>query len=214
MRPIQAQDIVRWGFFRRELPPAFVSHTLANHLVQMQPHGDPKVTHLCSFNVPNGRTARRKLSICHPKSFVELATLLADNLATLETHFAKSSLSASLPSLEVEDYPIFTTLATPPQDLSLSTRDLKRLEAATGMKFAIKTDISKFYPTIYTHSVVWALKGKPWAKAWIRSRRRTEEFATELDSALQNCQDRQTIGIPIGPFTSRIVSEIIGTAID
>ena len=40
------------------------------------------------------------------------------------------------------------------------------------------------------------------------------KFSDELDTAIRACQDKQSVGIPIGPDTSHIVSEIIACRID
>ncbi len=77
-------------------------------------------------------------------------------------------------------------------------------------KFLITADISKYYNTIYTHSIPWAIHGKNESK-----RNRTDAlWGNKLDRLVRNMQDGQTLGIPIGPDTSRVISEIIGVALD
>jgi hypothetical protein len=73
----------------------------------------------------------------------------------------------------------------------------------------LKADISRFYPSIYTHSIPWALDGKAAAK-----KVRSGGLGNDLDLFLRNSQDGQTLGIPIGPDASLVVAEIIGAAID
>jgi Nitrite/Sulfite reductase ferredoxin-like half domain len=77
-----------------------------------------------------------------------------------------------------------------------------------------QTDIANFYPSIYTHSIPWALLGKQKCKAEINTPLFKGHYANKLDIFTRNMQDRQTIGIPIGPETSRILAEIISVAID
>ncbi|MCE2887486.1 MAG: RNA-directed DNA polymerase [Pseudanabaena sp.] len=65
-------------------------------------------------------------------------------------------------------------------------------------KYLIKTDIKNFYPSIYTHSIPWALHDK----AVIRqpNKRNDYEFiGNRLDKLFQNANDGCTNGIPIGP---------------
>ncbi len=77
-------------------------------------------------------------------------------------------------------------------------------------KYIITADISKFYSSIYTHSIPWAIHGKPESK-----RDRSDNlWGNKLDRLVRNMQDGQTLGIPIGPDTSRVISEIIGVALD
>ena len=40
------------------------------------------------------------------------------------------------------------------------------------------------------------------------------KLADDIDTSVRNCQERQSIGIPIGPDTSHIISELIACRID
>lgn len=39
------------------------------------------------------------------------------------------------------------------------------LDYALGSRYVVNADISNFFPSIYSHSLPWALKGKEWAKS-------------------------------------------------
>jgi hypothetical protein len=39
-------------------------------------------------------------------------------------------------------------------------------------------------------------------------------YGNLLDLLVRNAQDGQTIGLPVGPDTSRLLAEVIGTAVD
>lgn len=89
--------------------------------------------------------------------------------------------------------------------------ELERLRPGDwrGQKFVLRTDISQFYPSLYTHSIPWALEGKAVAK-----RNRGKTRSDRLDKALREATDGQTIGVPIGPDTSFLAAEIVLTAVD
>ena len=77
----------------------------------------------------------------------------------------------------------------------------------------IKADIKGFYPSLYTHSIAWALHGKK----FIRKPKNMHNFSllgNRLDKLFQNANDGCTNGIPIGPVVSDIVSEIVASAVD
>ena len=76
--------------------------------------------------------------------------------------------------------------------------------------YELKTDISWFYPTLYTHAIPWALHGKKIAK----SDRSDNLLGNTLDKNIRNCKHGQTTGIPIGPDTSHIIAEIVTCGID
>ena len=77
-------------------------------------------------------------------------------------------------------------------------------------RFILRTDISRFYPSIYTHSIPWAIHTKAFAK----SNRKKANLGNRLDRWIQNGQDGQTIGVPIGPDTSLVIAEVILSAVD
>ncbi len=77
----------------------------------------------------------------------------------------------------------------------------------------LKTDIAQFYPSIYTHSIPWAIHTKATCKK-DRNPSSKHCFFNELDYHLRNCQDGQTRGLFIGPDAARLISETILVDID
>lgn len=86
-------------------------------------------------------------------------------------------------------------------------------------KYLIKTDIKNFYPSIYTHSIPWALHGKD----FIRNEENENNFpnrinhnltGNRLDKLFQNANDGCTNGIPIGPVVSDLIAEIVLSGVD
>ena len=73
----------------------------------------------------------------------------------------------------------------------------------------LQVDVSKCFPSIYTHSIGWAVKNKRLAKAKPKG-----SFDGEFDNLMQLTNHRETNGILIGPEVSRIFSEIILQRID
>ena len=89
--------------------------------------------------------------------------------------------------------------------------DRERVIRSSSSRFLLKADLSRFYHTLYTHSIPWALHTKAVAKA--------KQFDKTLhgnliDEAVRNTQDKQTLGIPVGPVTSDLISELLGTSLD
>ncbi len=93
----------------------------------------------------------------------------------------------------------------------LSHRVLSRLRARrfVGARYFLRTDINQFYPSIYTHSIPWALHGKAFAKANIGG-----TAGDDIDRAFRNQQDGQTVGLPIGPDSSLVIAEALLAAVD
>ncbi|MCW5599407.1 MAG: RNA-directed DNA polymerase [Nitrosomonas sp.] len=85
------------------------------------------------------------------------------------------------------------------------------LEWMAGAKYLVKADIASCFPSIYTHSIPWALHGKDQAK---ESNKRAGLAGNFLDKVTQSIRDKQTNGLLIGPHSSNVISEIVLTSID
>lgn len=77
----------------------------------------------------------------------------------------------------------------------------------------VRADIKSFYPSIYTHSIAWAIHGKPYIRK-ANNRWDYTLLGNRLDRLFQYSNDQKTSGIPIGPAVSDIVAEIIAAAVD
>ncbi|MBD3338546.1 MAG: hypothetical protein GF353_05535 [Candidatus Lokiarchaeota archaeon] len=82
---------------------------------------------------------------------------------------------------------------------------------AHRFKYILIADIKNFYPSIYTHSIVWALHDKRAARKDIG---KYALLGSKIDRLLQNSNDRCTNGIPIGSAVSDLISEILLASID
>lgn len=75
------------------------------------------------------------------------------------------------------------------------------------------TDIKSFYPSLYTHSIAWAIHGKK----FIQSGHRRHDFklvGNRLDKLFHKGNGDCTNGIPIGPVVSDLVAELVAAAVD
>lgn len=88
--------------------------------------------------------------------------------------------------------------------------ELFLLEKQLWKKYLVVADISSFFPTIYSHSIAWAILWKEVAK----QTRSDSEWANILDKKSRNIKNGETNWIPIWPDTSNIISELILSQID
>lgn len=77
-------------------------------------------------------------------------------------------------------------------------------------KYIVKTDISKFFDSIYSHSIPWALIGKENAK----NNKDLSFYGNTIDHYLESMKYGETHGIITGPVASNIISELILCKID
>lgn len=209
----RAEALLSKGYFPSQLPPAFTTQQLASNLAELQRQWDVdrqgSKAPACKpelFSVARVGHQRRMTSITHPVAQVFLVTFVARHWADFLRHYRRSRLSASHPRFLQDG----GRAACIPSMQRLHER--KVLDSA-GYRYMLRTDVSRFFPTIYTHSVPWALHTKSVAK---RKRREltAKYFGNLLDQALRQGQDEQTMGLPIGPDTSHVIAETISTAVD
>ena len=84
---------------------------------------------------------------------------------------------------------------------------------AHRFKFLIKSDVKNFYPSLYTHSIPWALHGKTFIRK-PANRTNYSFVGNRLDKLFQNSNDGCTNGLPIGPAVSDIAAELVMSAVD
>ena len=208
----RAKALLSRGYFPSQLPPAFTTHQLAEKLTSLQsvwavnaPKAKAPACKPELFSVARAGHQRRMTSITNPVPQTFLATFIEKHWIDFLKHYRKSRLSAS--------HPRFLRgggrAACIPSMQRLHER--QTLESA-GFRYMLRTDVSRFFPTIYTHSVPWALHTKKLSK---KNRKITPAyFGNLIDQALRQGQDEQTIGLPIGPDTSHIIAEAISIAVD
>ncbi len=148
---------------------------------------------------------RRNIHIVHPIPQLLLSYEMAKNWNCIQKWLAKQSFS--LDRIEIsENYPRSI------RGINFDIHRAKKGYIESSADWLVKTDISRFYPTIYTHSITWAAYEKERVKKNLKLYQGS--FADRIDALVRACNRNQTIGIPIGPETSRVIAEIISSSID
>jgi hypothetical protein len=201
-------DTLARGYFPKELPNPFVTVPFAtvvtapgvslpadfnyNFAGRMQIGKPTKYSHA------RGGLLRRQLHLPNPVLHYMLCREIDSNWGALQVHIGGTSLSATNPVLASVGRAIQGAC---PQDMRSELAVRTRL----NNRYILKTDISRFYHSIYTHSIPWALHTKAVAKV----NRSMGLLGNRIDCLLRNSQDGQTVGIPIGPDTSLVIAEIL-----
>ena len=207
--------LVSHGFFAPELPPCFVSEDLAKYRrsilnaiknlpeIKGQHAYQRFISESTWFYFPRYGRDDRKHGILNPISYLLIANVIADNYINLRAVAKKSGLSASPP---IFDWSGPRALMRPSVDL----RDDFRVDLSSRCEEFVSADIRAFFHSIYTHSIPWAIYGKGWAKR----NRSLNHYGNLIDLLCRNAQDGQTIGLPVGPDTSRLIAEVVASSID
>ncbi|HWY46702.1 MAG TPA: RNA-directed DNA polymerase [Bryobacteraceae bacterium] len=200
------------GFFPDHLTPPFTSEHLSNAypaiLQYLRPLRATARKKLGSYaraktvrhSVPKRRLSRRFLSVPNPLHHVLVSRTIARHWSNLQKFCDQSKISLSRPILGVE------RAIEPETPKRFEPRE--RALRSIGKRFLLKADLARFYPSVYTHSIPWALHGKDAA------RKDNGLYGNRIDERVRESQDKQTGGIPIGPDTSYLIAEVVATAID
>jgi hypothetical protein len=200
------------GFFPKELPPPFVSADLARFRKYLKKTWPANV--LRSFfsdpeflSMPKFGRARRRFSIINPVNHFKVSELISNEWKEIRDFLKTSKISEFKPIFDMGGERTFFQI-----DFELIEK--RTVDLLSKYRSCLKTDISRYYHTIYTHSIPWALHTKAYCKANYTLPAFKTKLGDRLDKAIRDCQGRQTIGIPVGPDTSRVIGEIIGVGIE
>lgn len=202
-------DLLSRGYFPDKVPPTFTTEPFGE-CIEMNDGALPpefsgdKVRELEHYELGRAGQLRRRLSIPNPISYYRLASEMESAWTVIEQQLHRTSLSLSLPIAGSDDdralVPSLDFGALP--EIRPTKRDAGRV--------LLRTDITNFYPSIYTHSIAWALHGKAAAKA----NHSLTLPGNRLDKLVRDSQYGQTKGIPVGPDTSLVIAELMLAPVD
>lgn len=200
------------GYFPSELPPPFHTAELARYRTSVarrwaEVSEDYPSTIQEHYSIPRTSRARRNLALINPIAQVHLSKLVSDNWVSIRKHIRTDTYAVEVPEIKFGP----TRSVSPPDFVLFNST---KTEISSQFDYALVSDISRFYGTLYTHAIPWALHGKTWCKENLHTSQHNDSLGNKLDRAIRKGQDNQTVGIPVGPDTSRIMSEIIAVSID
>ncbi|MGQ2966371.1 RNA-directed DNA polymerase [Methylophilus sp.] len=214
--------LLDYGLFAEKIPPCFTSKGLSafttqrmadtfeennrnrlGALLDKSSHDYIRYEALRDINIP------RHMGIPHPEAYAAQAMAISKYWKEIATHCNKPKPAISRVYVRpVGDGSIFEMNYKGSE--SLEHEEVLQ-DWMSGAKYVVETDVSACFPSIYTHSIPWALHTKAVGKI---ERNITEFAGCLLDKCTQNTKDKQTNGLLIGPHASNIISEIVLTCID
>ena len=212
--------LLDYGLFAEKVPPCFTTKGLAE--VVAASHADVfddpsklkdsvektsrdyiRYEAIRDINIP------RHLGIPHPESYALQAMAIKKHWEEIKAHCAKPSPAVS--RIHVRHVGGGCIFAMSYKGVERYQFEEDEIEWRSGAKFVVKADIASCFPSMYTHSIPWALHGLDVAK---KSTGLGKLYGNLLDKCTQNTRDKQTNGLLIGPHASNIIAEIILTSID
>lgn len=219
------KELLEFGYFPKELPPPFQTKKFADKLVDVETDWkailSAKTREVKAnrevfkdkfweskwvvHSIPKVGYSRRLLGIPNPYHQSILSKSISDRWAEIEGIFNKSTISNSKPVKDSTGKRALKSIKTFGQfrkECSINSYD---------KIYEVKTDVSRYYGTIYTHIIPWIIHTKAVAKV---DRKNLSLLGNLLDKNLRESNSGQTLGIPIGPDTSLVIAEIIGCTLD
>ena len=220
------------GYFPKELPSVFTTETFGKNIHEILSEWKAKGVYSTkstgkvpgkpspkqnSYNYkidsaeieiiskPKRGYERRNLHITHPIPQALLCYEIAKNWKSVQKWLLRQTFS-------LDEIRISESYERSIKGINFPVHRAKKKYIESTSDWLVTTDISRFYPTIYTHSIAWAAYGKEKVKANLFLYQGA--LADRIDLLVRACNRNQTVGIPIGPETSRIIAEVISSRID
>jgi len=222
LKAIDKNKIATWlleeGYFPEQniLPPSF---KVDNFVLKNDPYirdlKDPPRRELGTVSYPKSFLTYRVFGIQYPYHYHDIVYWLINDWENIIDHmFLKDNLiyTYSMPiPVNANNKGELSPLRSGRliyEWIEMAERDL--VAEAHRFKVLIRTDITNFYNSVYTHSIAWALHGRKIAFA-------DKEFkliGNKIDKLVQYANDGRTNGIPVGSAVSDLIAEILLAKID
>jgi hypothetical protein len=223
-RDILSNWLLNYGYYPENyvLPPCFSinSFTLLTepYFTISKNKYDPLLDQPITISFPKSLLTVRTYGIINPKIYHDLTHLITNNWKAVNEILFSEDLKIYSYSFPI---PVIKNKLNNLSDLRSGRLIYEFLEMAENdlvseaykYRYLIKSDISNFYPSIYTHSLSWAIH----TKEEIRkpgNRHNYTYFGNCIDKLVQNANDGCTNGLSIGSALSDLISEILLTSID
>ena len=206
------RKLLEYGFFSEKLTPIFQSQDFGKWIKKAKPQMySERSFSSVSYRLTRNNNAPRIIDIPHPISYYRLCEHIRQNWKEIISKIG-----------EIDDYAETSMVVPKPNNLnhrlvSMKSYDKKDeekfliLDKSFGKKYLVHIDVANCYPSIYSHSIPWALVGHQEAKDNMNDK---TKWYNQLDFAIRSMQRNETIGLPIGPDTSSLLSELILTRVD
>jgi len=232
--------LLGYGLFADKIPPFLTAENFLN-FCKTSPSGfafDEKPKKYIHYENMRNINIPRVLAIPNPIAYHNQCKVLSDNWDKLleyfkiqtenqeykisRIHIRKIDNSSKilqtcyqdLDDIDLDDYPtLVQNNLFEMNHKNFCTDDYPEPNLLIGKRYVVKADISNCFPSIYTHSLSWALVTKEEAKKKSKPTD-SHKWFNQIDKTTRNLKDGETHGILIGSHASNLISEIILTAVD
>ena len=184
------------GFYPTELPPVFRTRRFSR-IEGLIPQDLRYWGSTTFFDGATYKGHLRTFGVINPISYLFLSRHIADEWGQIASVLRLSRCTGARPA-----FPSGGTDGRAITVASIASQRTAQRHLASAYPVIATLDINRFYGSIYTHSIPWAVLGKQEAKAAMANGTLNGTWSDVLDRLTRNCNQRQTVGIAIGPDTS------------
>ena len=214
--------LLDYGLFADKVPPCFTSEGLAaiasasmsvvleeTDDKKLKDSIDPRAHDYIRYEALRDINIPRHLGIPHPEAYAAQSLAISRHWKEVSTHCNQPNPAISrIHVRHTGNGSIFEMNYKGTERYQFEEDEIRWM---AGAQYVVHADVASCFPSIYTHSIPWALHGKAAAKKF---KSITALAGNLLDKCTQNTRDQQTNGLLIGPHSSNIIAEIILTKID
>lgn len=222
LRQVPSKEIALWilnrGYFPEKyvLPPSFsVSDFKLNDSPYKKNLKELARRQLIKISYPKTILTSRVFGIQDPRNYHDIVFYLEKEWQSIVDHLFHENIQIYSYSFPI---PITKNKSKTLSNLRSGRMIYEWLEMAENdlildsgnYQFIVRTDITNFYSSIYTHSIAWALHGRDEAL----KDKKCEYIGSKIDKLFQYSNDGRTNGIPTGSILSDLIAEIVLASID
>lgn len=205
------EGLLAFGLFSDKIPPFLSSESFYEYCKELRQPFEDKAQQYIYYEYMRNINFPRPLGIPNPMAYEKLCKCISENWDKIQEHFKKNTENQSYKVSRIHIRKRKNTKSLFQMNYNNWKSDGEpELDLLIGKRYMVKADISNCFPSIYTHSLPWALVGKTKSK----NNRKESEWFNKIDHFAQCTKNGETHGLIIGPHTSNLLSEIILCNID
>lgn len=209
------EGLLAYGLFAEKLPPVFTAVSFFNYCKTISSPFEEGWNEYITFRAMRNTGIPRIMGIPNPFKYQRVCAELKENWDKIRDHFHAQTdgqgyrISRIHVRKEYNEKRIFEMNYKNWRVDGNPELDLLIHDKGTSC-YLVCADISTCFPSIYTHSIPWALVGRNNAKQTVHD----DTWYNSIDHACSDMRNGETHGLLIGPHASNLVSEIILTVVD
>jgi len=228
------EALLGYGMFSAKLPPCFTSTGLLEFKKWTDLPKKPVNHAYIEYRSTKHTCVPRQFSVPHPVPYYQLCSFLKENWTAINEFIGDLDIKFNFCHVrKIKDKNYIFEMNYTGGDKWI--KEENEIDYALNCKYVAIADISTFFPSIYTHAIPWAVKGKEAAKkhqccSWKKkvkggkgcknnddnpcAHTSSDLWHNDLDAFSRAVKDFETNGVLIGPHASNVIAELILTRVD